>query len=57
MPNFTVGTDDPEMKAHAQEAKKHWEARKRAYEKMSPEDKKKDEAAQLKQRCMLWQLG
>lgn len=56
-PNFTVNSSDAELQGHAEQAKKHWEERKRAYEKMSPEEKKKDEAAQLEQRCTLWQLG
>lgn len=55
-PSFVVG-DDPEMKQFAEEAKHNYEARKAAYEKMTPEERKKDEAAQLEQRCQLWVLG
>jgi hypothetical protein len=55
-PDFSVGSD-VELQAQAAEAKKHWQDRKAAYDKMSPEEKKKDEAAQVQQRCMLWVLG
>ncbi len=55
-PDFAVG-HDAEMQEHARQAKKHWETRKAAYEKMSPEEKKRDEAAQREQRCHLWVLG
>lgn len=55
-PSFFVGSD-PEMQQYAEQAKQHYEARKAAYEKMTPEERKKDEAAQIEQRCQLWVLG
>lgn len=57
VPDFSVGNGDAELQQQAADAKKHWETRKAAYEKMSAEDKAKDEAAQVQQRCMLWVLG
>jgi hypothetical protein len=56
MPDFSVG-NDAELKSQAEQAKKYWLERKAAYEKMSPEDQKKDEALQLDQRCRLWVFG
>jgi hypothetical protein len=55
-PDFSVG-NDTELQAQAAAAKKHWQTRKAAYEKMSSDEKAKDEAAQVQQRCMLWVLG